>query len=86
MLCVIDAFARENLAIRVVRKLKATDVIDVLADPFILRGIPTRIRSWETASLPAAVGLAHRDARRSIGLPQLRMQTICVISNAIESA
>ena len=45
MLCVIDAFARENLAIRLVRRLKATDVIDVLADPFILRGIPTRIRS-----------------------------------------
>lgn len=27
------------------RKLKAVDVIDVLSDLFILRGIPTHIRS-----------------------------------------
>jgi putative transposase len=45
ILCVIDEFTRESLAIRVARKLKATDVIDVLADLFILRGIPTHIRS-----------------------------------------
>jgi transposase InsO family protein len=45
MLCVIDEFTRESLAIRVARKLKATDVIDVLADLFILRGIPAHIRS-----------------------------------------
>ena len=45
MLCVIDEFTRENLTIRVARKLKATDVIDVLADLFILRGVPTHIRS-----------------------------------------
>ena len=45
MLCVIDEFTRESLAVRVARKLKATDVIDVLADLFILRGIPTHIRS-----------------------------------------
>lgn len=45
MLCVIDEFTRESLSIRVARKLKATDVIDVLADLFILRGIPSHIRS-----------------------------------------
>lgn len=45
MLCVIDEFTRESLTIRVARKLKATDVIDVLADLFILRGIPAHIRS-----------------------------------------
>ena len=45
MLCVIDEFTRESLAIRVARKLKATDVIDVLADLFILRGIPAHLRS-----------------------------------------
>jgi putative transposase len=33
------------LAIRVARKLKAIDVIDVLSDLFILRGIPGHIRS-----------------------------------------
>ncbi len=42
---VIDEFTRECIAIRVERKLKAVDVIDVLSDLFILRGIPTHIRS-----------------------------------------
>ena len=45
MLNVIDEFAHECLAIRVARKLKAVDVIDVLADLFILRGVPAHIRS-----------------------------------------
>ena len=35
MLNVIDAFTRECLAIRVDRKLKSTDVIDVLSDLFM---------------------------------------------------
>jgi putative transposase len=45
MLNVIDEFTHECLAIRVDRKLKAIDVIDVLSDLFILRGVPTHIRS-----------------------------------------
>ena len=45
MLNVIDEFSHECLAIRVARKLKAIDVIDVLSDLFILRGIPGHIRS-----------------------------------------
>ena len=45
MLCVVDEFTRESLAIRVACKLKALDVIDVLSDLFILRGIPAHIRS-----------------------------------------
>ncbi len=45
MLNVIDEFTRECLAIRVDRKLKAADVIDVLSDLFILRGVPGHIRS-----------------------------------------
>ncbi|MEP9374475.1 IS3 family transposase [Mesorhizobium sp. KR1-2] len=45
MLNVIDEFTRECIAIRVERKLKAVDVLDVLSDLFILRGIPTHIRS-----------------------------------------
>lgn len=35
MLNVIDEFTRECIAIRVERKLKAVDVIDVLTDLFI---------------------------------------------------
>src|SRR5438128_1794459 len=45
MLNVIDEFTHECLAIRVARKLKAIDVIDVLSDLFILQGIPAYIRS-----------------------------------------
>jgi transposase InsO family protein len=42
---VLDEFTHESLAIRVKRKLKVIDVIDVLSDLFILRGIPGHIRS-----------------------------------------
>jgi transposase InsO family protein len=45
MLNVIDEFTHECLAIRVARKLNAVDVIDVLSDLFMLRGIPGHIRS-----------------------------------------
>jgi len=45
MLNVIDEFTHESLAIRVDRKLKSIDVIDVLSDLFILRGVPEHIRS-----------------------------------------
>jgi hypothetical protein len=52
MLNLIDEYTRECLAIRVDRKLRSTDVIDVLSDLFILRGVPGHIRSdnvlrWE---------------------------------------
>jgi transposase InsO family protein len=45
MLNVLDEFSHECLAIRVARKLKAIDVIDILSDLFIQHGIPTHIRS-----------------------------------------
>ena len=45
MLNVIDEFTHECLAIRVNRKLRAIDVIDVLSDLLILRGVPQHIRS-----------------------------------------
>jgi transposase InsO family protein len=45
MLNLIDEFTHECLAIRVDRKLKSVDVIDVLSDQFILRGVPEHIRS-----------------------------------------
>ena len=45
MLNIIDEFTHECLAIRIDRKLKSTDVIDVLSDLFILRGMPEHIRS-----------------------------------------
>ena len=45
MLNVIDEFTHECLAIRIDRKLKGADIIDVLSDLFILRGVPEHIRS-----------------------------------------
>lgn len=45
MLNIIDEFTHECLAIRIDRKLKSIDVIDVLSDLFILRGVPEHIRS-----------------------------------------
>ena len=45
MLCVIDEFTRECLAIRVERKLNARIVLEVLADLFLAYGPPAHIRS-----------------------------------------
>jgi hypothetical protein len=59
MLNVVDEFTHECLAIRVASQLKATDVIDVLSDLFILRGVPGwRSRaSWVTAHASARAPL-----------------------------
>jgi putative transposase len=53
MLNVVDEFTHECLAIRVNRKLKAVDVVDVLSDLFILRGVPSHIRSDNGAEFVA---------------------------------
>ena len=45
MLCIIDEFTRESLAIRAARKLKATDVIEALCELFVTRGVPAHVRS-----------------------------------------
>ena len=45
MLNIVDEFTREALAIRVARRLNSNDLIDVLSDLFILRGVPAHIRS-----------------------------------------
>ena len=55
MLNIIDEFTHECLAIRIDRRLKAIDVIDVLSDLFILRGVPRHIRSDGTEFVAKAV-------------------------------
>lgn len=45
MLTVLDEYTRECLTIRVQRQLKSHDVLDVLSDLFLLRGLPDYIRS-----------------------------------------
>jgi transposase InsO family protein len=64
MLNVVDEFTHECLAIRVARKLKAADVIDVLSDLFILRGVPSHIRSDNG---PEFVAQAVRDWISAVG-------------------
>ena len=64
MLNLIDEFTRECLAIRVSRKLNSTDVIDVLSDLFILRGVPGHIRSDNG---PEFIAKAVRDWIAAVG-------------------
>ena len=45
MLNVVEELSRECLAIRINRTLKSSDVIDLLSDLFILRGVPEHVRS-----------------------------------------
>ena len=64
MLNLIDEFTKECLAIRVDRKLNSTDVIDVLTDQFILRGVPAHIRSDNG---PEFIAIAVRDWIVAVG-------------------
>ncbi len=64
MLNVIDEYTRECIAIRIDRKLKSTDVIDVLSDLFILRGVPGHVRSDNG---PEFVAKAVRDWITAVG-------------------
>jgi hypothetical protein len=41
---VVDEFTREALAVRVARRPGAADAVEVPSDPFVLRGVPARIR------------------------------------------
>ncbi|MDP6876870.1 MAG: IS3 family transposase [Alphaproteobacteria bacterium] len=61
---ILDEYSRECLAIRVKRKLNSTDVIDVLTDLFIMRGVPAFIRSDNG---PEFVAEAVRDWINAVG-------------------
>ena len=65
MLNVVDEFTHECIAIRIERKLKSIDVIEVLANLFITRGVPEHVRSDN---------VLHREAaatrRQKISFPQ----------------
>lgn len=45
LLNILDEFTRECLAIRVARKLRSKDVLEVLGELFVRRGVPGHIRS-----------------------------------------
>src|SRR5690606_16730228 len=78
MLNVIDEFTHEALAIRIDRKLNSTDVIDVLSDLFILRGVPGHVRSDNVLG---------QEEKRCIG-KQVSMREFApaVVSSSIQAA
>lgn len=45
MLNIVDEYTRECLAIKIKRRLNSADVLDVLSELFLLKGVPTHIRS-----------------------------------------
>jgi putative transposase len=85
MLNVIDEFTHECLAIRIQRQLKAVDVIAVLSDLFILRGVPEHIRSDNGAEFVAkavqewitAVGDTGEDRRDASGGVAVKLAVFC---------
>jgi hypothetical protein len=80
MLNVVDEFTRECLAIRVARKLKGADVIDVLSDLFILRGVPEHVRSDNV--LRSDEG---RLARQQVSVRE-HAPAVCLSSTSIQAA
>jgi len=54
----LDEYSRECLTIQLKRKLNSTEVIDALTDLFILRGVPSYIRSDNS---PEFIAEAVRD-------------------------
>ena len=75
MLNVIDEFTHECLAIRVARKLKAADVIEVLSDLFILRGVPGHVRSDNG---PEFIAKAVQDWITAVGEDRLHRTRVTV--------
>ena len=77
MLNIIDEFTQECLAIRIDRKLKAIDVIDVLSDVFILRGVPEHVRSDNVLCRDAVLGfgqqVSSRRQRADVGSKLIQM-------------
>ena len=61
---IIDEYSRECLAIRADRKLNSGNVIDALSDLFILRGVPSFIRSDNG---PEFVAQAVQDWIKAVG-------------------
>jgi putative transposase len=64
MLCVVDEFTREALAVRVARKLDSHDVIEVLAELYLARGVPEHIRSDQG---PEFIAAAVKDWIAAVG-------------------
>lgn len=71
MLCVIDEFTRECLAIRVARRLNSRIVLEVLADLFLTHGPPDHIRSDNG---PEFIATALREWLSRLGVQTLYIE------------
>ena len=71
ILCVIDEYSRECLALKVARNLTSTDVLQTLDDLFIRRGIPTHIRSDNGSEFTAK---AVRDWLKTLNVKPLYIE------------
>ena len=71
MLCIIDEFTRECLAIRVERQLNSRDVLDELGELFVRHGPPEHIRSDNG---PEFIANALRDWLGRIGVKTLYIE------------
>jgi transposase InsO family protein len=71
MLCVIDEYTRECLAIRVERKLSSRDVLDTLGELFVHHGAPEHIRSDNG---PEFIATALREWLERIGVKTLYIE------------
>jgi transposase InsO family protein len=59
----MDEYTRECLALRAARSLKSEDVLEVLDDLFIRRGIPEHIRSDNVLTAESS----HREKKSPVG-------------------
>jgi transposase InsO family protein len=64
MLCVVDQFTREALAIKVARRLDSNHVIEVPADLCLVHGVPEHIRSDQG---PEFIATAVKDWIAAVG-------------------
>ena len=71
MLCVIDEYTRECLAIRVERKLNSQTVLEVLAELFLTHGPPEHIRSDNG---PEFIAIALREWLRRLNVKTLYIE------------
>lgn len=71
MLCVIDEYTRECLAIRVERRLNSQTVLETLSELFITHGPPTHIRSDNG---PEFIAIALRQWLERLGVKTLYIE------------
>ena len=71
MLCIIDEFTRECLAIRVERRLNSRDVLDELGELFVRHGPPEHIRSDNS---PEFIATALREWLGRLGTKTLYIE------------